>query len=335
MPSASHRPESAPRRGASPRPDAVGRLRRFAVVLGAVCLGGSALLLAGCAPGTDPEKTRESLTEVTEAPTPAQAAEEYDAETHPDPIAEPIDCSPYLVITARGTGEPSKGQLVAAVATAVSAARPGEVETLDLDYPADTDVNEGGTRGARLLVDTLNVQHEACPDQRFVLLGYSQGALVIGDALADPDARLVGGTVGEVDPGAADAIIAVVFYGDPRFVGSEEFNTGSFDPALNGLLPRPVGALDAYADRIRDYCVAGDFVCQSSLELDEKPHVEYYKNGMPQDGAAFVITRLGAPDPEAAKGAAEKDGKAAGGGTAGADVDVDADEPAAGKPQTE
>ena len=331
MPDAATRTEPAIRPGASARTAGVSRLRGLAAVLGAVCLGGSALLLAGCAPGTDPETTRESLTEVTDAPAPAEAAEEYDAEAHPDPIAEPIDCSPYLVITARGTGEPSKGQLVAAVAKAVSAARPGEVETLDLDYPADTDVNEGGTRGARLLVDTLDVQHEACPDQRFVLLGYSQGALVIGDALADPEARLVGGTVGEIDADAADAIIAVVFYGDPRFVGSEEFNTGSFDPALNGLLPRPVGALEKFGDRIRDYCVAGDFVCQSSLELDEKPHIEYYKNGMPQDGAAFVITRLGAPDPEAAKGAAKKGGKAADRETA----EADADDPSTEQPKAE
>lgn len=272
----------------------------------AACLAGVSLLLSACAPGTDPETTRESLTEVTEHPAPVQAAEEYDAEAHPDPLVEPIDCSPYLVITARGTGEPSKGQLVATVAKSVSDARPGEVDTLDLDYPADTDVNEGGTLGARLLVDTLDVQHEACPDQRFVLLGYSQGALVIGDALSDPEARLVGGTVGTIDDGAADAILAIVFFGDPRFVGTEEFNTGGFDPALNGLLPRPVGALEDFADRIRDYCVAGDFVCQSSLDLDEKPHVAYYTNGMPQDGAAFVITRLGPADPDAAKGSGER-----------------------------
>ncbi|QZY52027.1 cutinase family protein [Leucobacter tenebrionis] len=248
--------------------------------------------LSGCATSVDPAATRESLTEVTEEPTPPEAAELYDAERHPEPIVEPEDCSRYLVITVRGTGEPAKGQLLSPVAREISAARPDQIEVLDLDYPADTDVNEGGTVGVRTLVDTLNVQAEACPDQRFVLLGYSQGALVIGDALAQPDARLVGATVGEVGADAAERILSVVLYGDPRFVGSEPYNAGDYDPAVSGLLARPEGSLDAFADRLRDYCAARDFICQSTLDLDESGHVEYFDNGMQQDGAAFAITRL-------------------------------------------
>ncbi|WP_075200942.1 cutinase family protein [Leucobacter celer] len=258
-------------------------------------LVGFALLLSACAPPIDATAARESLSEVTEGPAPPEAAEELDADREPEPIVEPLECLPYLVITARGTAEPSRGQLLSPVSRAISEARPGEVLQLDLAYPADTDVKEGGTIGARTLVDTLNVQTEACEDQRFVLLGYSQGALVIGDALAAPGARLIGETVGEVSEAAAERVLAIVFYGNPRFVGSESFDYGSYDPRMNGILPRPPGSLDAYADRLRDYCVAGDFVCQSSLDLDEAPHVDYYSNGMQQDGAAFAITRLDPP----------------------------------------
>ncbi|MEJ6489234.1 cutinase family protein [Leucobacter sp. USCH14] len=253
---------------------------------------GAALALSGCAAPVDPSETRESLSEVTEDPAPPEADELYDAELHPEPVVDPVDCDPYLVVTARGTGEPSQGQLLSPVARTISQARPGDVETLDLDYPADTDVKEGGTIGVRTLVDVLNVQAEACPDQRFVLLGYSQGALVVGDALAAPDDRMVGPTVGTVGEDALDRVLAIVLYGDPRFVGDEEYNVGSFDPATDGLLPRPDDALDAFGDRLRDYCVAGDFICQSSLDFDEEPHVEYYSNGMQGDGAAFAITRL-------------------------------------------
>ncbi|RGE17943.1 cutinase family protein [Leucobacter sp. wl10] len=256
---------------------------------------GLALSLVACAPSVDPSETRESLAEVTEDPAPPDAADELDADLNPEPVVDPLDCSPYLVITARGTGEPSRGQLLSPVAKAVSDARPGEVQRLDLEYPADTDVKEGGTVGARTLIDTLNVQAQTCEEQRFILLGYSQGALVIGDALSSPDVRLVGQTVGEVSEEAVERVLAIVFYGNPRFVGSEPFDYGSYDPRLNGILPRPPGSLDAYADRVRDYCVAGDFVCQSSLDLDEEPHVEYYTNGMPQDGAAFVVTRMDPP----------------------------------------
>lgn len=258
----------------------------------AVLLGAAALGLSGCAAPVDPSETRESLSEVTENPAPPKADELYDAELHPEPVVDPVDCDPYLVVTARGTGEPSQGQLLSPVARAVSQARPGDVEVLDLDYPADTDIKEGGTIGVRTLVDVLRVQAETCPAQRFVLLGYSQGALVVGDALAAPENRMVGPTVGSVDEETLDRVLAVVLYGDPRFVGDEAYNVGSYDVETDGLLPRPDGALDAVGERIRDYCVAGDFICQSSLDFDEEPHVEYYSNGMQGDGAAFVITRL-------------------------------------------
>lgn len=249
-------------------------------------------MLVACSSPPDASTTKESLTDVVEDPSPPEAAEGYSAEVEPEPVVEPLECSTYLVITARGTGEPPKQQLLAKVAKAIVSARPDETQVVDLDYPADTDVKEGGTIGARALIDTLNVQTEACEDQRFVLLGYSQGALIVGDAIASPEFRVVGATVGEVTSEAAERIAAVVLYGNPRFVGSESYNVGSFDPQLNGLLPRPPGTLDAYAERMRDYCVKRDYVCQSSLDMDEKGHVAYYKNGMQQDGAAFVITEL-------------------------------------------
>lgn len=267
--------------------------RALRAVLVGLALG---TLLSGCAAEADPEATRDSLTEVTESPaTPPDAAEEYDSELHPEPIVDPVDCSSYLVITVRGTGEPVKGQLLSPVARIVATSRPGEAKRMDLDYPATGEVREGATVGVRTLIDTLNVQTEACAEQRFVLLGYSQGALVIGDALTAPEERLVGGTVGALSEEAAGRVLAIVLYGDPRFVGSEAYNAGDFDPETNGLLPRAEGALSAFSERIRDYCVARDFVCQSSRDLDESGHVAYFTNGMQEDGAAFAITRLDPP----------------------------------------
>lgn len=252
-----------------------------------------ASVVVSCASPPDPDETRESLTEVTADPTPPEADLQYDAELHPEPIVDALECDPYLVITARGTGEPVRKQLLGPLVRAIDKSRPDEVQHLDLDYPAGTDVKEGGTLGARMLVDTLNVQFEACPEQNFVLLGYSQGALIIGDALTDPEYRLVGTNVGVVMPEAADRVIAVVLYGNPRFVGSEPYGVGSFNESVNGLLPRPPGSLDLFADRLRDYCVALDFVCQTSLALEDEGHIAYYENGMQADGAAFVITRMG------------------------------------------
>lgn len=266
------------------------RTRRTSLVLAFLTLG--VTLLAGCAAEPQPEVQRDALEDVAENTAPPDAATEYSAQLHPEPMVDAQSCEEFLVITARGTGEPSDDQLLTPVASTIERARPGRVRTWDLDYPANAEIEEGGTRGVRLIIDTLNVQSAACPDQQFVLLGYSQGALVVGDALLDPEVRAVGETVGELTKEAAQRILAIVFFGDPRFVGSEPFNVGSYDPRINGVLPRPPGALDVFADRIRDYCVEDDFVCQGSLELTPDPHASYYSNGTPLDGAAWVITEL-------------------------------------------
>ena len=265
---------------------------RVGRVASAAVAGALLLPLVACAPEPDPGISRDALKEVTAEPVAPDAIDEYDAETHPEPIVEPLECTDYLVVTARGTGEPPKKQLLGPIARAIASARPDAVTRLDLDYPADTEINIGGTLGARTLIDTLNVQAETCPDQRSILLGYSQGALVIGDALAGPEARLVGAQSGELTDAASAQVLAVVFYGNPRFVGADPMGSGTFDPEVNGLLPRPPGSLDAYADRMRDYCVDDDFICQATLSMEESGHVAYYDNGMTSDGAAFVITRL-------------------------------------------
>lgn len=283
----------------SPR-GGVARSRRRSVPAGVAVGAALAALsvLVGCAPEPDPAATRNALTEVTSEPVAPDVVDEYSASEHPDPIVEPLDCTPYLIVTARGTGEPSRKQLLGPVARAIEEARPDETLRLDLDYPADTEINAGATLGARTLIDTLNVQAEACPEQRTILLGYSQGALVIGDALAAPDARLVGAAVGEVTEAAAERVLAVVLYGNPRFVGADPTGYGTFSPDVNGLLPRPPGSFTPYEGRMRDYCVADDFICQSTLSVEEAGHVAYYDNGMQADGAAYVITRLG-PIPKA------------------------------------
>ncbi|WP_369807911.1 cutinase family protein [Leucobacter chinensis] len=234
----------------------------------------------------------EQLAEVAEDPTPAEAAEELDVEVEPEPVVDPIGCSASLVLTVRGTGEPSSRQLLSPVAKKIASDRKGEVERVDLDYPADGNIKESATVGVRMLVDTLNQQADLCPEQQTVLLGYSQGALVVGEALQEPEGRLIGETVGVVDERASERISAIVLYADPRFVGSDPFGEGDYSPEVSGLLARAEGSLDDYATRAKSFCVADDFICQSQRSLNEEGHVAYYSNGMQQDGAAFVLSVL-------------------------------------------
>lgn len=266
------------------------RIRRAALasVMAMLAIG-----LVSCAQTLEPEETIESLVAASAPVDETATPHELSVERTRDPIVEPLPCTPYLVLTARGTAEPSKGQLLSPVARAISAARPDQVQTVDLAYPADDNVNEGGMLGVRLLIDTLNVQTSLCSMQRFLLLGYSQGALILGDALVSPELRIVGAPVGELSQAAADRILAIVLYGNPRFSAEERFSAGDFDRQLSGLLPRPTGSLAAFEDRIRDYCAASDFVCQrDGFDLDPEGHIGYYSNGMQQDGAAFAILAL-------------------------------------------
>ena len=279
----------------SPLAGRTNTLRKLVTAVTAAAAIAAAAALTACAGTPDPAAAKAALEDVTE-PVPAEIEDlVVEAETEPIELS-PIECTPVLVVTARGTGEPHRGQLLSPVAKGIAKALPDDVTVEDLDYPADTNVNAGATLGVRTLIEIVNLQAATCPEQRFVLMGYSQGAMVIGDALSAPADRLVGGTAPEIDADAAERVNAVVFYGNPRFAGAESFDFGSFSAERDGLLPRREGALAAFSERIRDFCVADDFICQArTSELDEMGHVEYFDNGMQQDGADFALEKLPKP----------------------------------------
>ncbi len=86
---------------------------------------------------------------------------------------------PVRVITVRGTNEQLDGGMLGPLAQQIASAFPGRIQVTPLEYAASV---EPGTQadGVNLLISTLNGQAEQCPAQRTVLLGYSQGAMVVG-----------------------------------------------------------------------------------------------------------------------------------------------------------
>jgi cutinase len=94
-------------------------------------------------------------------------------------------------------------------------------------------------KGASDVINRLNSQSKACPDQKFALVGYSQGAGVMHRALGPfPNATL--------EKSARSKIVAAVMFGDPGFHGTES----------------PLGHSPAFADDIlavtRENCAPGD-----------------------------------------------------------------------------
>ncbi|MFD4351732.1 cutinase family protein [Nocardia sp. NPDC058518] len=207
-----------------------------------------------------------------------------------DPIPHPDGCAEVRVVTVRGTLEPQSGSLLLTPLGERIAQESGARTTVtELEYPASMSP-DSAVRGVASLTALLNATAAACPDQRLVLLGYSQGARVIGNTLAAPT------TLTEQ---AAARIGAIALFGSPVFNGAEPYNRGTFDPALSGTGPLRVGALSEFADRLRDYCHAGDRVCQGGDPADgfrnalTYSHIAYFFNDSRDDAAAFVGEQLG------------------------------------------
>ncbi|MEO5876868.1 MAG: cutinase family protein [Streptosporangiaceae bacterium] len=206
--------------------------------------------------------------------------------------AAAADCKPVSIVSSRGTFEPQDGSwLQKPIGDQIAKALPGRTKYTELVYPAAPNMDKSPEAGVTALVKLLNDEAQACPDQRYVLVGYSQGAQVTGDSLVPPANRLVGKNAGEVSAAVPGRIAAIVLYGDPRFVAGEPYNAGTPEAGKSGDKPRTKGELAAYTGRIRDFCEKGDFVCQGSTG-NVLAHLTYFFNGMNNQGAQFAIEQI-------------------------------------------
>lgn len=193
-------------------------------------------------------------------------------------------CPDVEVIGARGSTErPGLGFVLGPVARRITAEVPQTVRTTAVDYPATLGNYQPSVRqGVTSLAATMAATAAACPGTRFVLMGYSQGANVVGDALAGR-----GRTAAAVPGELAGRVAAVLLFGDPTFTAGEPFNAGGGD--RNGVFPRPAGALGAFADRTRSYCNVDDRFCQGGTSL--AAHADYGRFGA--DATTFAAERIG------------------------------------------
>jgi hypothetical protein len=192
--------------------------------------------------------------DAAEAPAPAQSPVAPTVIQAPKLVADTpsAGCSDIEAIAIRGTTEPQGGGIIAGPqATAVKNAVKDTVKTFNLVYPASFDYQRSKAQGVTALKAELSKTSSACPTTKFVIIGYSQGADVIGDTLQ----------AGNVP--AAGRIGAIAMFGDPAFNSKEKFVTGSFKAGTNGVFPRRTGALAQFADRIVSFCNNDDTFCQA------------------------------------------------------------------------
>ncbi|WP_199199368.1 cutinase family protein [Amycolatopsis sp. CA-128772] len=191
------------------------------------------------------------------------------------PAASAAPCTDIDVAVARGTGEPGTLGLIVGdpVFQAVqNRLRPRSVSSYRVDYPADLGEPASVQRGNTDLVGHVRSQAAACPQQRFVLAGYSQGANVVDNSIGiSSDGAVVGGPIVATIPAdLAPRIAAIVLFGNPiRAIGRQVTGT--------------------YAGRTKDYCALGDPICQAG-GLNILAHLSY--GNQAGDAAAFVASKV-------------------------------------------
>lgn len=189
-------------------------------------------------------------------------------------------CAQVMLIGARGTGEPQGfGYLLGPIVSQVqSAARP-TVSTYALPYPASADFYNSEMQGIIKLEQYLAAQSQACPAQRFVLLGYSQGAQVMGYAMQSPTLTQL-----------ASRISAITFFGDPNFNPTELYDAGSYNHRVAGIAgARANGALSLYAPHIRNYCNGNDGICQTGQALIGHLQYQYTAAGIAEN---YILSKI-------------------------------------------
>ncbi len=203
---------------------------------------------------------------------------------------QPGNCpDAHIVVTRASTEAPGTG-IIGSLATAVTRASDQEITVEATDYPALLNPYPPSVAaGTKALTTQLTNEAANCPDTKIVVMGYSQGAHVIGDVLAGTG-RVAGFTASAaISTDVSDKVVAVILMGDPRFVPGKSFNAGT--SRTQGLFPRGNDAsLDAFADRTQSFCDTGDTFCASGASV--AVHLSYTRkyNGVAED---FVLSKIG------------------------------------------
>lgn len=166
--------------------------------------------------------------------------------------------------------------------------------------------NNSRTAGTSATEDILARRFAECPLTSYILTGFSQGAVIVGDVAAQigagngpvPADRVLGVAViadGRRDPDAAPTI------GPPVVgVGAELSLAGLKLPGITMTGPRP-GGFGELADRTVQFCAPGDGICDAppealnpgNLLASASRLLEYHNNPVHAMYNTFVVDEAG------------------------------------------
>ncbi|EHB47836.1 cutinase [Mycolicibacterium rhodesiae JS60] len=201
-------------------------------------------------------------------------------------------CAAVEVVFARGTFElPGVGATGQSFVDALNARLPGKtVEAYGVNYPASLNFGQA-VDGVADAANKIQAVAAECPATKIVLGGYSQGAAVAGyttSSTVPAGVTLPASISGPLPASVASHVAAVALFGTPDdwFLGLADRNAP------------PITIGDLYAGKTIQLCAPGDPVCYPG-GLDRSAHSSYKTNGMADQAADFVVSKLGGPAPEA------------------------------------
>ncbi|KAF8158471.1 cutinase [Crassisporium funariophilum] len=201
-------------------------------------------------------------------------------------------CAAVHIIAARASTEAPGAGIIGALVQQVQGQSTQTVSTSNVDYPALLNpYASSAAEGTAATKTLLTYQANSCPDQKIVLVGYSQGAQIIGDAVAGGGGGSLGAEIAPVPLYIANRVVALVQMGDPRRSRGKSYNKGT--GTNQGLFPR--SASQEYSatlqPRIVSFCDSGDLFCDGSFELGDihTTYLERYQT----TATNFILTQIG------------------------------------------
>ncbi|KAK4212535.1 acetylxylan esterase precursor [Rhypophila decipiens] len=218
------------------------------------------------------------------------------------PLVTAQQCNKIQIFTAVGHGENYPG-VQQSITRAVCHGLSG-CGVANIQYPSTVSgdgcraIETGIAYGRTALTDYVT----KCPESKIVVMGWSQGASVVGDLLAGgggPGKGAMAGctqkTTPPMDPTTAPGshIVAIAFYGNPRHNANQKFNVGT-GSGIDGVMARPadnLAVLQTWGDRLQDYCAMGDVACNAGR--DGGAHSSYFSNSYASIPAKWIRSKLG------------------------------------------
>jgi len=202
-------------------------------------------------------------------------------------------CSPLEVVIDRGTGEPGKyGVVVGDNIVADLASKMPTATAFNVAYPANADP-DSALIGSNMTFKHIQEQIAACPQQKFALVGYSQGAAVLHIAALQMTKDMV------------DHISSIVTFGDPASPGPKSTTpldkmknippglfvaSGGKPPPAKIQIPHLPDFPEPLKSRTKYNCHSGDPVCMPGDDFMQ--HILYMEDSWIPDSVDFIIGKF-------------------------------------------